>query len=266
MSLEITSLFGIGAWLSPPTASRRRFGVPPGGPWAREAAQLALALVGKDESGPIFEMLQGSVSFLAQASGSVCVIGRMGEVKVGGSTYRSNSRIGIQAGQILQVGAHYAYISFTQAILPHVTIEFETSPTGTLRFLHNGAASSLGPLTVDPASNRAGIRLNGLPPNNLSERPSEPCCVGTIQQTPSGQLILIGPDGPTIGGYPKLGSIIEADLDLLPRLVPRQEVKLEAVSWTDAMGASRARESAAKSRLKNLSLIQALPALPVHLL
>ncbi len=53
---------------------------------------------------------------------------------------------------------------------------------------------------------------------------------GMIQVTPDGTGILLGPDAPTIGGYPVAGYIIEPDLERLGQLQAPDEVVLEAVS------------------------------------
>ena len=66
------------------------------------------------------------------------------------------------------------------------------------------------------------------------ELPSRPTAVGTIQVTPSGMPILLGPDGPTIGGYPQAAVVARVDLDRLGQLPPGAEVRFEAVSLEEA--------------------------------
>ncbi|MBC8066063.1 MAG: hypothetical protein H7Y17_14620 [Chlorobia bacterium] len=266
MSLEVQRVFGVGAWRTTSSVSRRRFGVPPGGPWNREAAGLALALVGKKEVEPVFELLQGSATILAKAAGSLAVIGQSGTVTVRGQSYLLSQRISVEAGDVIHVQAHYAYLAYANLDLPQVRIDFEPPSLEELRFIRSVEGEIPQVLIVDPASNRAGTRLNGMPPAHQPEQPSEPCCVGTIQQTPSGQLIVIGPDGPTIGGYPKLGSIIEADLDLIPSLNRGQQISLKPIAWEQAVQLSIDREARIISRLSNLSVIQVLPAIPVQIL
>src|SRR5439155_20294422 len=70
--------------------------------------------------------------------------------------------------------------------------------------------------TATPASDRMGLRLQGFP-LRLLERDlvSEPVCPGTVQATKDGQCIILGVDGQTIGGYPKIAQVIRADLDAL---------------------------------------------------
>jgi len=73
--------------------------------------------------------------------------------------------------------------------------------------------------SVTPASNRMGLRLHGTP-LRMPEREfvSEPVCPGTVQVTRDGQCIVLGVDGQTIGGYPKIAHVISADLDKLGQL------------------------------------------------
>jgi allophanate hydrolase subunit 2 len=76
-----------------------------------------------------------------------------------------------------------------------------------------------------------GLRLRGeplLPPDR--ELVSEPVCPGAVQVTRDGQCIVLGVEGQTIGGYPKVAQVIAADLDKLGQLRPGQEVRFRLVS------------------------------------
>ena len=53
---------------------------------------------------------------------------------------------------------------------------------------------------------------------------SEPILVGSIQVPPDGQPLIILRDGPTVGGYPKLGLINPSDIDHLVQRRPGQSV------------------------------------------
>ncbi|HEV8060434.1 MAG TPA: biotin-dependent carboxyltransferase family protein [Gemmataceae bacterium] len=85
--------------------------------------------------------------------------------------------------------------------------------------------------TVSPASNRMGLRLIGRP---LTQTPieivSEPVCPGTVQVTRDGQCIVLGVDGQTIGGYPKMAQVISADTDKLAQLRAGDKICFRAVS------------------------------------
>lgn len=62
-------------------------------------------------------------------------------------------------------------------------------------------------MAVDPSSNRLGVRLNGDCEVHSLEIASQPTMPGMVQWTPSGQLIIVGVDGPTMGGYPVIGYV-----------------------------------------------------------
>lgn len=128
-----------------------------------------------------------------------------------------------------------------------VEVECDLSPV--LRVLPGGQAEWFGDqrLTsaeVTPASNRMGLRLLGapfrLPPREMV---SEPVCPGTVQVTRDGQCIVLGVDGQTIGGYPKIGQVITADLDRLGQLRPGTQVRFEYVSLDEAEGLARGRRA-----------------------
>jgi 5-oxoprolinase (ATP-hydrolysing) subunit C len=91
---------------------------------------------------------------------------------------------------------------------------------------------------VLPASNRMGVRLRGA---KLERRPgelvSEAVAPGAVQITNDGQPIVLGVDGQTIGGYPKIAHVIRADCDRLAQLRPGSSVVFRLVSEDDAQRA-----------------------------
>lgn len=255
MSLEIVRQFGVVAWRGS-GEPRRRFGVPPNGPWDTESANLARMLAGLGSGESVLEVLQGSVELVSSSNGSVAVIGSGGFVTINDQTYSLTSRVPVQANTSITIQAHCAYIAFKSIQSQPVKLDWRPSEPSSLRFLPTESQGSILGVTTSRSFSRAGVRLEGHPPGNQPERPSEPSCVGAIQQTPSGELILIGPDGPTIGGYPKLGFIIEADLHLIPRLQIGQKFDLISVSWEEA----RAAEDKLQSDLESLRVLLNLPS------
>ena len=118
----------------------------------------------------------------------------------------------------------------------------EGAGPASLRILPGGQASwfeaeALASRTfrVGPASDRMGLRLMGeplaVPPREMA---SEPVCPGTVQVTRDGQCIVLGVDGQTIGGYPKVAQVIAADLDRLGQLRPGVEVVFCEVALDEA--------------------------------
>lgn len=93
--------------------------------------------------------------------------------------------------------------------------------------------------TVAGASDRMGYRLNGpaIAPRETATLPSEAACPGAVQIPDGGQPIVLMPDGPTVGGYPKIAVVIGADLRLLAQRQPGRGVRFHEVSLADARAA-----------------------------
>lgn len=81
--------------------------------------------------------------------------------------------------------------------------------------------------TVSPATNRVGMRLDGMRlPNVPGDRPfSAPMVRGALQVTHDGSVIVLGPDHPTTGGYPVIACVVSADWGRLARRRPGSEVR-----------------------------------------
>jgi biotin-dependent carboxylase-like uncharacterized protein len=77
------------------------------------------------------------------------------------------------------------------------------------------------PWVVGERSDRMGVRLAPGPGSRMAERlvdvpgglPSFPVLVGSVQLTPSGELLVLGPDAGVTGGYPVLGVVARSGLD-----------------------------------------------------
>ena len=108
---------------------------------------------------------------------------------------------------------------------------------------------------VTPASNRMGMRLSGaaltMP---QQEMVSEPVCPGSIQVTRDGQCIILGVDGQTIGGYPKIAQVIQADLDTLGQMRPGHRLKFAAVSMDAATQRARQKQSELRASVMRLQV------------
>lgn len=94
-----------------------------------------------------------------------------------------------------------------------------------------------GSYTVAAESDRMGYRLVGppVPPKLSATLPSEAACPGAIQLPDGGQPIVLMVDGPTVGGYPKIGVILATDLPLLAQLPPGRIIRFRQTE-TDESG------------------------------
>jgi biotin-dependent carboxylase-like uncharacterized protein len=97
---------------------------------------------------------------------------------------------------------------------------------------------------VTPASDRMGLRLSGaalrVPTRELL---SEPVSPGAVQVTRDGQCIVLGVDGQTIGGYPKIAHVISADLDKLGQLRPGESIRFVRATLEEAENAYRQKQA-----------------------
>jgi biotin-dependent carboxylase-like uncharacterized protein len=157
---------------------------------------------------------------------------------LGSRSYDSLGQIGpspLRADDLLLVGSSLT----AEAWFEVVPLRLPVDPIGIPLllgprhdWLSETALASLASLTwtIDPASNRTGIRFAGLPlERRQGELPSEAMIPGAVQLPPSGLPIVLGPDGGTTGGYPVIGVIPQVGLDSLAQRRPGQEVQFHLV-------------------------------------
>ena len=97
---------------------------------------------------------------------------------------------------------------------------------------------------VSPRSNRMGYRLEGprLALSRQDEPISEPLAFGAIQVPAAGEPILLMADRQTAGGYPKIASVIAADLPVAGQLAPGDRIEFAWCTRQEAAAALIARE------------------------
>jgi antagonist of KipI len=108
------------------------------------------------------------------------------------------------------------------------------------------AALSISRFFVTPQSNRMGYRLGGvlLRTSGPSEMLSAATPVGSLQVSRSGQPILLMADRQTTGGYPRIATVISADLPLAGQLAPGDWIEFAPCTRSDAIDALRQQEAA----------------------
>ncbi|WP_024804799.1 biotin-dependent carboxyltransferase family protein [Nocardia sp. BMG51109] len=82
-------------------------------------------------------------------------------------------------------------------------------------------------------SDRVGLRLDRIDGPPLTRRthgelPTEGMPLGAIQVPPSGQPVVFLADHPITGGYPVVGTVIDADVDRLAQVRPGQRLRFRA--------------------------------------
>jgi hypothetical protein len=97
-------------------------------------------------------------------------------------------------------------------------------------------------LSVDLRMDRKGIQLNGDLPRHQLELPSAPTTPGSLQWTPSGSVFLLGPDGPTIGGYPPIGTVPEMEFSKVAQLQPLTLIRMVPISLDELLDLERTQQ------------------------
>ncbi len=108
--------------------------------------------------------------------------------------------------------------------------------------------------TISHQANRMGIRLEGNPFVRADNREmlSEPVLTGTIQINHAGLPMILGVAAQTIGGYPRIGMVIRADLDDLGQLRPGDTLRFARVDFEEALAALKAKKALRNQLLHRL--------------
>lgn len=263
MSLRVLQIGGDAQWVKVGKPPLRRFGVPEGGPFDRESWRWACHLVNSRHA---IEIGPFGASLCCEGNVTVALVGAERRLRINEDPVRAG-RHTLKAGDILELGTlslgARSYLALSQGsgegMLRRGDLILGTA--GGAPTLLGGRPASLtqGSIAVLPGpeadlfdwdtltetewmvsvdSDRRGLRLSGPPLKMraaMGERLSEPQPVGTIQVSLDGTPIVIGPDGPTIGGYPRVAVVIDAERDRLGQLVPGSLVRLYRVSRDEAL-------------------------------
>lgn len=93
---------------------------------------------------------------------------------------------------------------------------------------------------ISRSSDRTGYRLEGQPlGHSLGTLPSEAGCPGAIQIPLDGNPIVLMADAPTVGGYPKIAVVAQADLPILAQKKPGDSVRFNLVTIEESQRALR---------------------------
>ena len=105
-------------------------------------------------------------------------------------------------------------------------------------FIDEGVTTFLSnEYSVDPTSDRMGYRLRGpdIAHKGATGIVSDGIPLGAVQVPPDRQPIVMTADRQTIGGYPKIATVISADIPLLAQCLPGQStVRFNPVSVDEA--------------------------------
>ncbi len=237
-----------------------------GGAFTSEGGDLRLALVGAEctasidgtaiepqtsfmlnegQSLQISHARTGTFAYLAVAAGVQV------EPQLGSLSFHQRSRLGGLNGMPLKPGDR---LPCHQGVQEGALVQLPIAPLeepGAIRvmlgpqddyFTEDAIRTFLeGEFTISPQADRMGFQLTG--PQLEHARGfnivSDGIVDGHIQVPGSGQPIVLMRDRQTAGGYPKIATIISADLARFAQLRPGSKVRFRAVSREEAVAAAR---------------------------
>ena len=193
----------------------------------------------------------GLYSYLAVA-GSLAVVPELGSLSL-----HMRAGIGGIAGRPLAAGDHLALNATMVGGADLATTHAVARDDGPIRvllgpqddyFSATGLATfASSAYTVTAQADRMGIRLSGPKiehgPNGYNIV-SDGIVTGSIQVPGTGEPIILLADRQTTGGYPKIATVISADLGRLAQMRPGTILTFQAVSRGQAIAALRAQTDA----------------------
>ncbi len=111
--------------------------------------------------------------------------------------------------------------------------------------------------TVSPESNRMGMRLNGAEIAHAKgfNITSDAVTFGSIQIMGNGQPLILMADRPTTGGYPKIATVISADLPAIGRMQPGVSFRFRVVTIEEAHAARRAARQMLDAQIERIGAV-----------
>ena len=240
----------------------RRFGVPVGGAFDLGAHCQANSQVGNPENCTSLELSMAHIVLRASAEVTVAVAGAHGIFTVDDKSQPGNPVL-VRKGQVVRLGPPEIGARTYMAMRGGIECELILGSSSGTRVMKGDslvsacaepvktectALSVQGPMLIVPGPwfhlippdwltqgefrasmkmNRVGIRVEGGSIQRPAEIMSEPACFGGIQLTPSGELIILGPDGPTIGGYPIIAVVDPSARSKLAQVRPGDAIRFQ---------------------------------------
>ncbi|MBS1706867.1 MAG: hypothetical protein JST40_13450 [Armatimonadetes bacterium] len=249
MSLFVTRVVGLASVQGLPSLKLVRYGVPPGGAVLQTVLQRLNRCLGNSNSAAAIEVAQGWIELIAESSLLIAVSGSPATLKVNGAEVPGDRLVEVEVGSRIEFGmvrgGNFALLGIRGGLAtPPITtpigsgerlfvaglIDTEPSPIGEhLPQVEEALMAQIAgywdhyrnifveqPVTfVIESMSRKGIRLSGPLVEVDMLMTSEPISPGTIQAAGPGNYLVIGPDGPTMGGYFKFGYLHKKSIEAL---------------------------------------------------
>ena len=187
----------------------------------------------------------GTFAYLAVAGGLAV------EPQLGSLSFHLRSRLGGLKGAPLQAGNRLPCRPEVQSGEPmQLTVDVDEE-TGPLRVMLGPQDDYFTPesihlfleseFTISPQADRMGFQLTGPKLEHAKgfNIVSDGIVDGHIQVPGSGQPIVLMRDRQTAGGYPKIATVISADLARFAQMRPGAKVRFRAVERDEAVAAAR---------------------------
>jgi len=211
---------------------------------------------------PFMASAGARLRFGSRMGGARAYIGIAGGIAVeptlGSRATHLISRMGGLGGRQLKAGDHLplgewrgnkplADRTFAAAApLPagHATIRVLAGPQADYFAADALAALQSAPYVIGTKSDRMGFRLEGPPLQHArgADIISDATPLGALQVPASGQPILLMADRQTTGGYPKIATVISADISVAGQLSPGDTIAFAVCSPREALAALIAQE------------------------
>ncbi len=199
-------------------------------PWRSHTARHGQRLhIGRIRGGAAYLCVQGGFA-LAPVLGSLSTYTRAG---FGGFQGRR-----LAAGDALPLALPEAP-AMPERLLPHPVAAERARPLRVLLGPHADMFTEAAirtlltePYQVTNNADRLGMRLFGAPLEHLGPKEivSDGNNTGCLQVPGDGQPIVLMPDRQTAGGYPKIATVITADLHRLGQAIPGSQLVFEAIA------------------------------------
>jgi allophanate hydrolase subunit 2 len=205
----------------------------------------ALTIDGRRQAGGTAVSVQAGATVVVAHAGPgpayVVVDGWTPRLTLGSAATDTFSGIGggaLQPGAVL-AGSPTAAGGRRVGVFHRVLVE-PTGPLGVAPTGHPGLRTFVSATWSVTSIARSGARLAGGPIPAAGSVPSMPTIPGAIQVTPSGEVLVLGPDGGLTGGYPVVAVVTTAELDRLSLLRTGEAVTFRTVEIDEAVAARRA--------------------------